>query len=451
MSAAAVRALNCPNCGGAIELRAAGYTVSLVCPHCGSTLDAADPDVRLIERADAAMRVPEIALGTRGTLDGVEWEAVGYVERRSEDGGWSEYLLFNPYQGYRFLVDDGERFSLGGLTDRTPEQKSANTVAFAGSDYHVQEEAYEARVVFVVGEFYWRVRVGETVEVQEYLRFGGGSLSAETSDGERTWTAMQRVDVGKIETAFGIAPRAATGLAAFSSSAATSPNLERLKQSWRVALYAIVALMLASMLGCSSHKVLLTQDIALDLDAPGRTVVLGPIEMTSPLSALTVRAETSGLDNAWVDLAYSLVDRRTPQSYDAYTAAEYYHGRDSDGDWTEGERNPAARFSSIPRGSYDLVVEAAAHSWSGGTSSSSSSAGNSGSGFTFNLSVNGTKYSYGGNPAAAAPSRLALTTRLTVRRGASFSGNFWLAVVLVLLWPAFLIWRLLRGAGSSGE
>ena len=293
------------------------------------------------------------------------------------------------------------------------------------------------------------MRVGETVEVQEYRRFGGRSLSAETTGSERTWTAMQQVDAGKVETAFGIAPRAATGLAAFSSTAGASPNLERLKQSWRVAMYAIVALMLASVLGCSSHKVLLTQDIALDLDAPGRTVVLGPIEMTRPLSALTVKAETSGLDNAWVDLDYSLVDRRTQQSYDAYKAAEYYHGRDSDGDWTEGERNPAARFSSIPRGSYDLVVEAAAHSWSGG--GSSSSAGNSGSGFTFNLSVNGTKYSYGGNPAAAAPSRPTLTTRLTVRRGASFSGNFWLAVVLVLLWPAFLIWRLLRGAGSSGE
>ena len=44
-----------------------------------------------------------------------------------------------------------------------------------------------------------------------------------------------------------------------------------------------------------------------------------------------------------------------------------------------------------------------------------------------------------------------MTTKLTVHRGASFAGNFWLAVALILLWPCILIWRLLRGLGSSGE
>ena len=34
--APAVRALSCPSCGGTVELRAAGYTMSVGCQYCGS-------------------------------------------------------------------------------------------------------------------------------------------------------------------------------------------------------------------------------------------------------------------------------------------------------------------------------------------------------------------------------------------------------------------------------
>ena len=47
--APAVRALSCPSCGGTINLRAAGYTVTVACQYCGSILDVANPDVRLIQ------------------------------------------------------------------------------------------------------------------------------------------------------------------------------------------------------------------------------------------------------------------------------------------------------------------------------------------------------------------------------------------------------------------
>ncbi len=420
-AAAAVRALNCPNCGGPIELRAAGYTVSLVCPNCGSTLDATDPDLKLIEQSAAALRVPEIALGTRGTLDGVEWEAVGYIERRSADGGWSEYLLFNPYRGYRFLVDDGERFYFGALLDRVPEQSDAGSARLDGRSFSAEEGSYEARVSFVVGEFYWRVRVGETVQVLEYAGAGGASLSFESDGSERSWTLMRRLNAGEAEGAFGL-DRRPSGFAGVTAPAGGAADLDRLKQALRVAGLAVLGLILASLLGCSSHKELIAQQIVLDLDAPARTVVLGPIDMPRPLAALTVKATTPDLDNAWIDLDYSLVERRTQQSYDAYKAAEYYHGRDSDGDWTEGNRWPEARFAGIPRGTYDLVVEASAHGWSAGSG-------------------------YGSGNVGVRPG---VATTITVRRGASFAENFWLAFVLILLWPGILIWRLLRRAGNGG-
>ena len=47
-----VRALSCPNCGGIVNVRAQGLTVSVLCEHCGSTLDATSPDLQVIARAN---------------------------------------------------------------------------------------------------------------------------------------------------------------------------------------------------------------------------------------------------------------------------------------------------------------------------------------------------------------------------------------------------------------
>ncbi len=201
---ATVRAVTCPQCGGTIALRAAGLSVSLVCEHCGTTLDATSDDVRVITAAQQAMHQPAIALGTRGTLRGEQWEVVGYLERTDGYQGWQEYLLFNPYLGYRFLVDDGRCFSLGVLIDRTPDTVF-DGYELDGARYRRFGSGYKASVTFVVGEFYWRVRVGEQVHVTDYVR-PGAMLTCEENRQERSWTLLTLLGVGEAEEAFGLEP-----------------------------------------------------------------------------------------------------------------------------------------------------------------------------------------------------------------------------------------------------
>ena len=77
---------------------------------------------RLITKYEEAARELELPLGARGTLRGVEWEVIGYL-RRSEHGsyGWEEYLLFNPYYGYRWLITNGRGWSFGEMLTRAPD------------------------------------------------------------------------------------------------------------------------------------------------------------------------------------------------------------------------------------------------------------------------------------------------------------------------------------------
>ncbi|MEO7651153.1 MAG: DUF4178 domain-containing protein, partial [Bryobacteraceae bacterium] len=104
------KGLNCPNCGGALAVRGFEHTLSVVCPQCLSILDAKDPNLRVLQAFKDKTRVTlQIPLGSRGKWRGAEYEVVGYQLRSTTADGitysWSEYLIFNPYQGFRYLTE----------------------------------------------------------------------------------------------------------------------------------------------------------------------------------------------------------------------------------------------------------------------------------------------------------------------------------------------------------
>jgi hypothetical protein len=409
--ASSVRALSCPQCGGTIMLRAAGSSVSLVCEHCGSTLDATHPDLRLIQAAHAALGQPEIPLGTRATLRREQWEVVGYLTRTDGETGWSEYLLFNPYRGYAFLVDDGRRFHLGRLLDSLPRAGSGS--AIVGEEYYDKVgTSYSTSVTFVVGEFYWRVAVGEQAKVTDYAR-RGAMLSRERTSSEETWTQLDLLNWGEAERVFGLPPRSPYG--GQPSPDETSPWLKMLKEALLIAGIAIAALLFIAV-GRGTQQQVASAETEAVLDGPEATLVIRDIALREPRNRVMIRAAAPALANSWIDLDYSLVEQKTQESYDAYGLAEYYSGRDGDGPWSEGNDHPGTTLSSIPAGQYDLVVTIAAHRWSQQSSYAA--------------------YVDSLNDAPASPQAVPIS--FIVESGGVFAANVWLALILLAAWPAVL-------------
>ena len=361
--APSVKALDCPSCGGTIQLRAAGYTVTVACIYCGSLLDVANPDVRLIKEYHEAAAQLEIPLGTRGTLRGVEWEAIGYV-RRSEDGDypWEEYLLFNPYHGYRWLITNGRGWSFGEQLTRAPSWTEGQ-VALDGESYAPFFTAGRAQVDYVVGEFYWRVKVGEQVATDDYVR-PGRMLSREANEQEVSWSLSELLAPKEIGDAFGVsAPRNPWPPLPHQPS----PYRKVLSVGWKITLGALLFLLVVAVLFGGATP-LLKQTALLTLDGRENSVTLGPVAVTRPYQLVRIRAVVPSLENAWVDLDYTLVDRANQQAFQAYGVAERYSGRDSDGAWTEGSRGATVKLAAVPRGTYDLVVDYSGNRWgSGGT------------------------------------------------------------------------------------
>lgn len=164
-----IKTFSCPACGAPVTVHYAGFSMSAVCESCRSVIDTTDENYNILCRhfAKKALWNPIIPLGTRGKLDGKLWETIGFMVRSDITGRytWDEYLLFNPYYGYRWLVQDHGHWNFVQTIKQKPFEinQARSTIYGASAEYNGKKYKLfnrgTAKVNFVLGEFYWRVIV----------------------------------------------------------------------------------------------------------------------------------------------------------------------------------------------------------------------------------------------------------------------------------------------------
>lgn len=211
------RSLQCPNCGAAVQPQLS-QSLSVTCGQCQSVIDLSSGQDGGTGRAlrhhqQAIGTEPPIPLGRTGRFaidrggEKLPWQVVGFLERCTVDDGeqffWREYLLFNKQQGFAFLVDSEEGWSLVRVLTGAPTPIGAG-VQWQGQQFHLKER-YPAITTHVLGEFYWKVRKDERGDVADYAR-GELLLSAEKSGQEITWSLGRKLDASEVVAGFGLDP-----------------------------------------------------------------------------------------------------------------------------------------------------------------------------------------------------------------------------------------------------
>ena len=394
------RTIACPNCGGSVAIRANGLSISAACASCGSVIDVAGPELKLIGEAAARTKQPLIAIGSRAELAGSLWEVVGFQTRSDVVEGWSwdEYLLFSPYQGFRFLVADDENWTFYAMLPQDVPHPGDG--ADDGRHYRLMSDS-RARTDYVLGEFYWRVRVGDEVAVAEY----GDSpylLSRETRDDEISWSRGVQLMAETVTQAFKLAPEAVVPTLFDAAMARRRGN----RSVRRITALALLALCLLSVVpfGRSRNAVLFQQDYVTGVADRGRPLVTADFTVPDAGGNLAIDIHAA-VTNGWAQFGLSLVNVATEATLSADISVSEYEGVDDDGSWTEGGRDEQALFARVPGGTYRLLIDTDAQAYM--------------------------------DPAAG---QVAFTA--TIRRHVPSVALFWLSLVTLIAYP---VWRFTLG------
>jgi endogenous inhibitor of DNA gyrase (YacG/DUF329 family) len=201
------RQFNCPHCGAPVQVQLSS-TKSLTCGSCASIIDLSSGvggELRAAEQDEPVQ--PLIPLGSKGQLQGVHWQVVGFQHRMGvepgddEHFGWSEYLLYNQKRGFAFLVDSEEGWSMVRPTTGAPQlASSGRTATYMGTKYDLKY-TYEAETTYVLGEFYWQVTRGQKTTNRDFAS-SKGLLSMEQSPNEITWSAGDKLASDTVAKAF---------------------------------------------------------------------------------------------------------------------------------------------------------------------------------------------------------------------------------------------------------
>ena len=357
----AAAAMNCTGCGAPIEILVPDRTEHVACSRCGGIHDVTEGKLRFLTSQKRARIDPLIPLGTRGKLDDEEWVVAGFMQRSGKDQGetwsWTEYLLYSPKAGYAYLVNDGGHWSIskpvavGSVSDSEGGKQVGKIVHYEGRRFRLFESS-SARVSYVMGEFPWKVAVGETVLASDYIAPPYG-ISKEFSTGKRgaevEYSHARYLTPGEVQQAF-----ATKDLPLPTGAGAMQPNPRALLiGEWIVACVLLIVVAIA-VRGYAPNRMLFRDRV----DFSGRTDWVKSI--TTPTLTLEERRNVgfraqSNVSNAWaVAVAHIIPEGETDPIEVVEIPIEYYYGQDSDGSWTEGNQQEKKYVGALPGGRYTI-------------------------------------------------------------------------------------------------
>ncbi len=351
------KAIFCPNCGATVQLRGFAHTLNVTCARCLSVLDPNTPSVSILQKAQAKQRIePKIPMGSRGTFENAQFEAIGFQQRGITVDGvlytWEEYLLFHPYKGFRYISEYNGHWNYIKPLPSLPVVSGREAQVLGRKYKHFQRAV--AKTTYVVGEFPWQVRVGEKATVDDYVD-PPYMLSGERTAVEVNWSAGEYMPGKDIWKAFQLqgAPPPAQGVYA------NQPN-PRGSSLWRMYLLFLMLITFVSMYSCiaKGQREVFHKSYQFNPASNAEpSFVTEVFDLPGGRSAATEVEIKADVQNNWVAFAIALINEKTGEAFDFGKDVSYYSGVDGGESWTEGGKSASVTIPEVPPGRYYLRIE----------------------------------------------------------------------------------------------
>ncbi len=358
--------LSCPNCGGPLELRAPDKTERVTCPNCNGLLDVNQGQLSYLKSLGEQRYTPYIPTGATAEFEGTSLTALGFLVRSVEIEGmryyWTEYLLYNPQVGFRWLVHSDNHWSFVQAVPPGEVLELAGKVSHRGKSFKIFQDA-SARVEHVAGEFYWKVEVGETVWATDFVRppemlskeitINPENKNRKVGTGEINWSLGTYIPQKEVERKFNVSLPPSTGVAP------NQPFLHKGVYAYGgILLLVLFTVGFTSLIASGSNEVLSRtfQFPSLPNSQATQVVFSDPLELRGGRN-IKVEAQ-SPVSNSWIFIAGDLINEDTGlvQTFDL--PIESYSGVEDGESWSEGGPTKRTYLSALPAGKYTLRLEA---------------------------------------------------------------------------------------------
>ncbi len=374
-TAAKASSLNCPSCGGPLQLSDPSATVRIACVYCGSLLgeESGKPGkFEILERLKKPPFRPSLPLGSRGSLSGHPYIVLGAMLKSCVVEGteyfWKEYLLKETTtESYHWLVESNGHFSLvmpialGGveITDKIAIVQGRRFKHFQGT---------RAVVKAVLGEFYWEVAQGEAVEVNDYVA-PPEVLSLERAAQEVSASRGAYVPKEEIERGFALPKPLPEPEGIANNQPWPRANEAPLVYRTALALAAATFLLFVFFSVRASRQVVYEgrhEVIEQAASTSSTTSSTGeaaedPVILTAPFDigrSGNVMAEMQApTSNNWVLVGGTLIEEKTGEARTFSLLSDAFSGVDGGERWSEGSQSRRVFLSQVPAGRYVLRLE----------------------------------------------------------------------------------------------
>jgi len=362
--------VRCPNCGGPLSLTAPDKSERVTCPNCDSLLDVNQGNLTYLKALTPPPSEPVFVapIGAEGVFpDGAKYKIIGAMQRsvtiEGETYYWYEYLLYNPSQGFRWLVHSDNHWNFVEPVNPADVENSqfygkGAVVKYKGKAFKIFQNAI-ARVEYVKGEFYWRVEQGEQVQAVDYVA-PPEMLSLEMTSNEMNWSLGTYMPNEQVEKIFGV-----TALPRPWGIAPNQPFTGSFYYTWGllpVLAFLAIAIVMLPLRGIP--RTTLSQQIQLPA-APSENAPQAAFSQPFQIRANgNVKISASApVNNSWVDVDVDLINDQSQEVESVNVPIEYYSGVEDGDSWSEGGQDQDATLSSLPAGQYTLKVEGTWQNW----------------------------------------------------------------------------------------
>ncbi|WP_413195660.1 DUF4178 domain-containing protein [Pararobbsia alpina] len=198
-----LKAFSCPSCGAPLAAPA-GVAEYVVCGSCHAGVDCTREQavVFAVEQKMATVSTA-LAPGASATFDGRPYTVLGVMRCRTSthSATWDEYLLHNIERGLMWLVQSEGSWERVDVLNAWPDITSEQRVVFEGKPF-LEKGRYDAVVTYVAGAFNWRVSVGDTTSITDFM-YRTHKLTRETTQHEIVWSRARPVPNIRMAERFG--------------------------------------------------------------------------------------------------------------------------------------------------------------------------------------------------------------------------------------------------------